>query len=250
MTRLSMTLLFVSALAGTLRGQEPRTEKDNRLVPSITVSGTGKVDVKPDIAHVQIGVVADAPTASEALTKNNEKMAALLETLKAKGIEDRDVQTANFNVGPKYEYDPQGRRQPKLVGYQVSNMVQVRVRKLAQLGELLDVLVRTGANQVQGISFSVDEPEKVLSKARQQAVEQARSRAIEYATAAGVKIGRPLLIQEQAMAIPFPQPMPMMARGAMEAADSAVPVAAGEQTLSAYVTVTYALAHPEGEAAK
>jgi len=243
MTRAAMPLLMVMTLSGTLCGQEPRMERDNKLVPSITVSGTGKVDVKPDIAHVQVGVLVDAPTASEALAKNNEKMAALLETLKAKGIEDRDVQTSNFNVGPKYEYDPQGRRQPKLVGYQVSNMVQVRVRKLAQLGELLDVLVRTGANQVHGISFSVDEPEKVLSKARQEAVEQAKARATEYATAAGVKIGKPLLIQEQALTIPFPQPMPMM-RGAMRAADSAVPVAAGEQTLTAHVTVTYALADP------
>jgi len=247
MQRHALSLALILALAGTTQAQELR-EKD-KLVPSITVSGTGKTDVKPDIAHVQVGVVADAPTAAEALTKNNKEMAALLETLKAKGIEERDVQTTQFNVQPKYEYDPQGRRQPKLVGYQVTNMVQVKVRKLPQLGELLDVVVRTGANQVQGISFSVDEPDKFLSKARQEAVAQAKERANEYATAAGVKVGRPLLIQEQAMAIPFPQPMPMM-RGAMQAADAAVPVAAGEQTLTAHVTVTYALTYPEGESAK
>ncbi|MCE9552995.1 MAG: SIMPL domain-containing protein [Planctomycetes bacterium] len=246
MMRHALALTLILSLVSAATGQEPRPEKDNKLVPSITVSGTGKVNVKPDIAQVQVGVVSDAPLASDALTKNNKDMAALLEMLKAKGIEERDVQTTSFNVGPKYEYDPQGRRQPKLVGYQVTNMVQVRVRKLTQLGELLDVLVRTGANQVHGISFSVDEPEKLLGKARQEAVVQAKARAEEFATAAGVKVGRPLLIQEQSMGIPFPQPMQMMARG-MAAADASVPVAAGEQTLSTQVTVTYSLVYPEGQ---
>lgn len=244
MLRHALAIALIVSLVSAANSQEPRHERDSKLVPSITVSGTGKVNVKPDIAHVQVGVVSDAPLASDALTKNNKDMAALLDALKAKGIEERDVQTSSFNVGPKYEYDPQGRRQPKLVGYQVTNMVQVRVRKLTQLGELLDALVRTGANQVHGISFSVDEPEKLLGKARQEAVVQAKARAEEFATAAGVKVGRPLLIQEQSMGIPFPRPMQMMGR-AMEAADASVPVAAGEQTLTTQVTVTYSLTYPE-----
>ena len=246
MMRHALAFALILSLVCMASGQEPRSEKKNELVPSITVSGTGKVNVKPDIAQVQVGVVSDAPLASDALTRNNKDMAALLDMLKAKGIEERDAQTTSFNVGPRYEYDPQGRRQPKLVGYQVTNMVQVRVRKLTQLGELLDVLVRTGANQVHGISFSVDEPEKLLGKARQEAVVQAKASAEEFATAAGVKVGRPLLIQEQSTSVPFPQPMQMMARG-MAAADAAVPVAAGEQTLSTQVTVTYSLVYPEGE---
>ena len=244
MLRHALAIALIVSLVSAANSQEPRHERDSKLVPSITVSGTGKVNVKPDIAHVQVGVVSDAPLASDALTKNNKDMAALLDALKAKGIEERDVQTSSFNVGPKYEYDPQGRRQPKLVGYQVTNMVQVRVRKLTQLGELLDALVRTGANQVHGISFSVDEPEKLLGKARQEALVQAKARAEEFATAAGVKVGRPLLIQEQSMGIPFPRPMQMMGR-AMEAADASVPVAAGEQTLTTQVTVTYSLTYPE-----
>lgn len=240
MHRYAITLTMLLSFVAAARGEELRADKDSKLVPSITVSGTGKVNVKPDIAFVQVGVLTEAEAASDALSKNNKAMAALMEMLKGQGIEERDVQTSNFNVGPKYDYDPQGRRQPRLVGYQVTNMVQVKVRKLAELGTLLDALVRTGANQVHGISFSVDEPERLMGKARIDAIEQAKARAEEYAAAAGVKVGRPLLIQEQSMIIPVPQPMQMMARGAM-AADAAVPVAAGEQTLTAQVTVTYSL---------
>ena len=255
--------LFTFALAMLLGllGSNPLSaqEKDSKLIPSITVVGTGKVNVKPDIVLVQVGVVSDAKLASEALTKNNKEMKALLELLRGKGIEDRDVQTTQFSVGPKYEYGQddgnqpiqqapgfQGKafpvpHQPRMVGYEVTNMVQLKIRKLDQLGELLDLLIRGGANRVQGISFSVDEPEKFLAKARLEAIQKAKSLADEFATAAGVKAGRPLLIQEQSMGMPWPVAVPM----AMAGRDVDVPLAAGEQMLTAQVTVTYALVYPQ-----
>jgi len=205
--------------------------------PSITVAGTGESHAKPDFALVQVGVVTEALTAAEALKKNNEAMSHLIVMIRKRGIEDRDLQTTQFNVSPRYKYDKVQQEPPKIAGYQVTNEVRVKVRNLNTLGAFLDETVSLGANQVRGISFGVAEPAQLMDEARKRAIADAERRARVYAEVAGLKIGKPIRIDEQAGGRPGPYPVARMDADAA----SAVPVAPGEQTFSVTVTVSYAI---------
>jgi uncharacterized protein len=205
--------------------------------PSITVAGTGESHGKPDFAQVQLGVVTEAPTAAEALRKNNEAMSQLIVMIRKRGIEDKDLQTVQFNVSPRYKYDKNQQEPPKIAGYQVTNEVHVKVRNLLALGAFLDETVSLGANQIRGISFGVAEPAQLMDEARKKAIADAQRRARVYAEAAGVKLGKPLRIAEQAGGRPGPYPVARMEAAAV----SAVPVAPGEQTFNVTVTVSYAI---------
>lgn len=223
-------ILSVMLLAVAARADE------DELVPSITVVGAGEVQVQPDMATVTVGVTTEAATAAEAVAENNQRMAQLLKTLRSHDIADKHVQTSNFNVSPKYSTD---RRQPrKIVGYTVTNQVRVKVLEVSQLGTILDAVVEAGSNQIQGVAFSLAEPKPHLDQARRKAMADARHRAELYADAAGVKVGEPLLISEQSA--PVSPPFALGAR--MAAAADVVPIAPGEQTISAHINVTYAIA--------
>ena len=208
---------------------------------SISVAGQGNVTSVPDMATVQTGVVTQATSAGDALAANNTAMAKIMEVLKGHNIADKDVQTSQFHVQPEYRQDRQGRQQPEIVGYRVTNQVQVRVRKLPDLGKVLDALVEAGSNQVSGISFGIDDTTGLLNQARNRAIADARSRAELYAHAAGVRVGKVLAISEQPPRTPEPR---FFARGLMEQA-SAVPIATGEQELQASIFMVFALADAE-----
>jgi uncharacterized protein len=238
--------LLITAITGqaVAQSQDPPTLPVSPLTvtgPSITVTGTGEVQTRPDIVEIRLGVLTEASTAAEALRRNTEAMDALLETLRERNIERRDIQTAQFNVAPRYHYDRSGERPPQIVAYQVSNQVRVKVRKIDDLGTILDKVVQQGANQIHGINFSVDDPTEFLDEARKKAIDDARRKAKLYAEAAEVQVGRPLLIQERIADPPVPLPFRQME---MQAADRAVPIEAGEHTLRVNVSVTYALESP------
>ena len=231
---------IVLALACTVAciGPAAAQEKSGELIPSITVVGTGQVESKPDQAEITIGVMTEAETASDALQDNTGKMKRLMEELERLGIDEKDIQTSNFSVSPRYAHDPKGRRAPEIDGYQVSNQVQIKVRKLSGLGRVLDDLISSGANQVHGISFSLGDSTNTMDDARRKAMADARRKAELYAKAARVELGRPLLIQEQVQGQPRP-PMPYMRMAAAES--DAVPISPGELTTSAQIHVTYAI---------
>jgi hypothetical protein len=211
-------------------------DNDRPLVPSITVVGSDHVSAKPDMAEITVGVLTEDPVAGQALKANNVAMEELLKFVAGRGIAEKDVQTTAFNVSPQYQHDPKGQKLPRLVGYQVSNQVRVKIRQLALLGPVLDEVVGKGANQVHGIGFSVAEPTGLLDEARKKAMDDARRKAELYANAAGVTLGRVLLIQEQTPHIPVPRQM-----FTRSADGGAVPVAAGELEFHASITVTYAI---------
>jgi uncharacterized protein YggE len=224
---LFLTVLMLAAQIGLADAQE-RT---------ITVIGEGRADVQPDMATVQLGVVTEAPGAREAIDTNSRAMAAVLDRLKAAGIEDRDLQTSNFSVDPRW-----GRQvdntPPKVTGFVAQNMLSVRVRDLDRLGAVLDEVARDGANSFNGLSFGLQDPSEAQNAARRDAVAKARALAALYAEAAGVTLG-PLLSLSESGGGGYPMPM---ARAEMAMASDAVPVAAGEVSLSARVTLVYAIA--------
>jgi len=230
-------LLLLAILAGVvgLLYARPATAQTNVGVPGmrqVAVAGHGEVKGRPDTATVQIGVESEAATAKEALAQNTAQAQAIQQKLKDLGVAEKDLQTTNFGVNPTYGND--GRQ---ITGYHVSNSVAVTIRNLDQAGALIDQVVQAGANSIYGISFSVEDPQKLLEQARQQAMANAKARATQLASAGGAAIGDVLVISENANA---PVPLPMAAR-AEAAQDAAVPVQPGEQSFSVDVQVTYGL---------
>ena len=226
----ALALLILLALSPAAAQEEtPR-----RLV----VTGTGEASARPDVAVIAAGVVVQADTASAALAENTRAMNAVLEQLRAAGIAQEDVQTAQFSVTPLYEStqpDPQRTEPPGIVGYQVSNQVTARVRDIDRLGATLDALVRAGANSIDGLHFEVADPEQLLGEARDAAVADALAKARRYASAAGVQLGAILALEEGGA---YGPPRPMMR---VEAMAESVPIAPGQTEMSASVTMTFAL---------
>lgn len=224
---------FAAALAAALVALPAAA--DTVMVPTLTVSAEGKVARAPDIADISGGVVTIAPTAAAAMADNARRMTAVVAAVRKAGIAERDIQTAGLSLQPQYRYD--NNQPPALTGYQATNTVNLRIRKLADTGRLLDALVAVGANQLNGPNFRVDAADAALDEARTAAVATARARAELYAKAAGVHIKRIVSISESGG---NPEPRPIMARAmAMKAADAETPVSPGEVSLTVNVTMVF-----------
>ena len=212
----------------------------------LTLSAEGRSNRTPDLAVFSAGVTSQGKTAGEALSANSADMNRVIAALKRAGIADRDIQTSNLSLNPIYQPQrpmPDGTVepvQPKIIGYQVYNTVNVRQRNLAQFGRVLDTLVAAGANQINGPNFQMDDPDAATDEARTQAMKKARARANLYASAAGLKVLRILAISESGGYVP--QPQVMYSRAAMaDGMEKSTPVAAGEVSLISTVTLLFEL---------
>jgi len=231
--------LFLTGLFGLLSLLVSQARGEDR---SIMVSGTGEVTARPDMAEVDLAVVSEAKEAAAALDQNNQSVKQLFATLKSQGIAEKDIQTTQFNVSPKYEYHRNAGESPRIVGYTVTNQVHVKVRQLAQLGKLLDAAVESGANRIQGIRFQVSNRDELRDAARKDAVAHARHTAQLLVQAAGAELGPVTSIRE----ITFGGPQPLAMREAADIAGSAVPIAPGQQSIVVQVTLTFSL-KPDGK---
>ena len=206
---------------------------------TLTVTGEGLVAARPDLAVVSLGVVSQAGSAKDALAENSKATSAVIAAAKAAGIEARDLETTRVSVQPQYSYPAAGSREPrKIVGYEVSNALSIRVRDLDKLGALLDQLVVVGANQLRNIELSVAEPGPLRDAARAAAMKDAVRKAGLYAEAAGVRIVRVMSIVEGQQNGPRPPVLRALAAGAPEAR-AAVPIEAGEQEFRGRVTAIF-----------
>jgi uncharacterized protein YggE len=223
--------LAAAIAAGTLSAAPALAQ----IVPpsAISVSGEATVSVPPDLALVEGGVTSEAKTAREASDANNAAMGKVLQALKAAGLEAKDVQTSRLSLQPQSAPNRAG--PPAIVGYRASNRVTIRVRDVTKVANVIDTLVAAGANDIGGINFMVSQASKLLDEAREQAVADARRKAEIYARAAGVTLGTPLSISEEAS--PGPMPFRKMSAGMAAAA----PVAQGEETLQVTVSVSWAI---------
>ena len=204
----------------------------------IRVSGSGEVAVVPDIAYINIGVHSEAEDVSSALEANNTQAAELTEALKAEGIEEKDIQTTNFNVYPQTRYDNMG--QPVGTSYVVDNTVYITVRDLTKLGKLLDSAISAGANNIYGISFDIADKETVLAQARELAIKDAEAKAKSVATVAGVTLGQILSIDVSTPTYNQPYFGYGMGGGASRV-ETSVPVSAGQIVVSYTATLNYAI---------
>ena len=243
-TTLMITVLVIATLlagcAGAALAQTETpasdTEGSNKVTRTMSVNGSGKVYLTPDMVYVTIGVHTEGDNAVKTVAENNASTQDVIDTLKGMKIDEKDIQTTNFSITPQKEYDQAGKPTGKVL-YIVDNSVYVTVRDLNKIGEVLDATVKSGANSIYGIQFDVADKTKALSQARQAAVKDANAKAQELATAAGVIVGAVQTISEYTSGGPLPMYDRAAASMAVEAA--AVPVQAGQMLLTIEVSIVY-----------
>ena len=204
--------------------------------PVVELSVTETIKAKPDIATVSSGVTTQAPTAVAAMQQNAAAMDAVVKRIKALGIAPDDIQTQGISLGAQYDYDQAQRRQV-FRGYQASNRVSVILRWVTDTGRVLDALVASGATDIGGPDFSIDDDTAPRAQARKAALDKAKGQAEQYARWAGYSGVRLVQVGE---AVNPGRPMPMLeARMAMAADAKATPVEPGLVGTSVTVNVTY-----------
>jgi uncharacterized protein YggE len=224
----------IGAAASVLAAVVPAHAADMRL---LTVSGHGEASGIPDQAQLSAGVTTTAKTAAEALAQNATQMNAVFAALKRLGVPERKIQTSNFSIQPQYPpYNQNNTGLQRIIGYTVSNQVSVTLDDVKKLGPAIDALVAAGANQINEVSFTIDDTKALVTKARVDAVADATDRANTYARAAGVSLGSIVSISDAEVVVS--PPVPMRAR-AMVAKQDSTPVAAGEESISANVTIVW-----------
>jgi uncharacterized protein len=229
-------VLAVAVFAATVgtQAQQLPSPPERRVI----VIGEGSVSVAPDYAQLRSGVITTAKTAKEATDANSKLMAAITAALLSAGIEQKDIQTARFSVQPVYVR--QQNVAPKLSGFTVSNQVNVTIRQIDKVGEILDRLLTTGATDVGEVEFLHADPGKVLDQAREAAIADARRKAELYAHASGLSLGGVTLITEDSG---YAAPGQMAAVRVSGGMGAPVPIAAGEDTLRVRITVGFELQH-------
>jgi uncharacterized protein YggE len=213
-------------------------EKRERI---LTVEGEGKVQTVPDIATLSVEVSQEGEDLDPVMARVRRDMGKILDIVKAQGIAEKDIQTEVFNIRPKLEYDK--RANPRRVGFMVTNRISVKIRDLKKVGKVLSSVTAGGATSVNGPDFDVDNPQTYQRKALALAFEDARSKATALTEAAGIHLGEIVSLTPGTVNFPI-RPRPFMARQmamAGAAAEVQEPIAAGEQTITATVTVVYAL---------
>lgn len=229
----------------------------------LSLSAEGRSRRTPDLASFNVGVVTTGTTAAEALSQNSRQMDSVISALKGAGIGDRDIQTSAVSLQPRYTYPDRDaqilaqrtgqpyvptNQPPRIIGYEGRNTVQVRVRRLGEMGKIIDTLTRVGANEINGPSFTLDQPKAAEDEARLEAVRIARERAELYARASGMRVARILSISEGAGYYPVQQSIGVTGASYAPppppppAPERDAPVAPGELTVGASVSMQFELA--------
>jgi uncharacterized protein len=224
-----VTLAGACAAAAPVRAQAPP-------VSSIRVTGDAKVTAKPDRVQVDIGVTTRAATSQEAATQNARQVDAVLAAVRKAVGPGAVLKTISYSLGPNYQYHSGS--QPTIDGYNASNVVQVTLDELARIGSAIDAAAQAGANQVQGIQFTLRDQDAVRAAALREAATRARAQAEVLAAALGLKVVRVLSVEENS-----PRVVPVRVYGgaaprAMAASVMPTPVEAGTLDVTAEVTLS------------
>ncbi|HEY0332601.1 MAG TPA: SIMPL domain-containing protein [Stenotrophomonas sp.] len=203
----------------------------------LSVSADAESRRVPDVATLSAGVVTQAVDGNTAMRQNAEQMNKVVAAIRGAGIAEKDIQTSGINLSPQYQFK-EGEA-PRITGYQASNTVSLKVRDIAKLGKLFDLLAAQGANQINGPSFEVDQPEPAYDEARVAALKKAQLRAETYARTLGLRVRRIVSISEGRGG--GVRPVMMMAAAPRARAEMDTSVSPGETTLSVTLEVTFEL---------
>ncbi len=216
----------------------------NLTVPHLIVTGQGDVKVKPDKMEVTLGVVTEDKSSQVASRRNAVIAQQVQSAVRKAGVANKDVQTVNYSVTPVYSESipatPGTKQQlPHITGYRVYNQVRVVVRDLAKMSDVLDGATAVGSNTIEGIALGLEDQKAAEGQALEKAVQDARRKADHMAKAAGASI---LNILELSDTTGYGGPIrPMMMARRMDAAEAATPIAPGELTITANVTIIYGI---------
>ncbi|MDD4860075.1 MAG: SIMPL domain-containing protein [Dehalococcoidales bacterium] len=241
-----VSILAVTALAGcagpVAAQGTPSTVQISQQPQGIWVSGTGEVAVTPDIAVLRLGIVAQETTVAVAQSKASEAMTKVMKALTDGGIAQKDIQTGSFSINQRTRWDDQ-KQMETVTGYQVTNMVTVKIRKTDKVGDIIDSVVQAGGDliRINGINFSVDDPANYYQQAREKAMADAKKKAEQLASLAGVSLGKPTYVAEGAQMSPVYSSSMGMAIPAPTIITSAPPISAGETKITLNVQVAYSV---------
>lgn len=210
----------------------------------ITVSGVGQMYVTPDLALENFSVKTEGITVKEVMQENSQNMNEVIKAVTNSGVLEKDIKTTNFNLYPRYEWTNEGEMIPSpsgqrvLVGYDMTQTLQVKIRDLEIIGEIIDAATQAGANQVGDLVFTIENPEIVKGQARLQAIDQAQEEAESLAKQLGVRLGRLMSVD---FGTTTPQPIRVMTEKAMAGGSliSAPQIEAGESLVKVTANLTY-----------
>jgi uncharacterized protein YggE len=227
------TMLLILGLVSLYACERETIVMSDENLNQIRVVGSASITTSPDIATVQIGVQTFNSELEAAIDENNRKSEAIQTALRQQGVEEKDIKTSSFNVYPQRDY--QNNKPDVIVGYQVDNTVSAVIRDLDSVGKTLQAAIDAGANNIYGISFSLDDPRPFEDEARVKAIEDAREKAESMAEAAGIKLGKVLSINE------ISGSSPAVARAEYDEAvyKAEVPIQPGELELTMSVEVVF-----------
>ena len=245
---LAVLILYFAVSVVKLWGTRPTGELPRQLA----VAGEGKTTVKPDVAVFTAGVVTQATKVKDAQAQNTAKSNAIIDFLKKNGVDEKDIKTIEYNIYPQYQssYPPPCLsgvcalttiRPPEIASYQVRQTIQIKVRDLGKVDDLLAGVVGAGANEVGSITFKVDDPEVARAVARKKAIENAAAKAQVLADDLGVSLKSIVSYNEGNTDYPQQYAMSGLAEAKMTMAPAAPgpQVQPGEQEVTANVTIVY-----------
>lgn len=245
--------IFVLVYTGYYAELWKQLKRADREPFQISVSGKGKVTAKPDIAVLSATVRTKKTALKDAQKENTELSQKVVNFLKSSGVAEKDIRTTYYNISPQYQYDDCPRirieiyppvpcrslPKPKIIGYQVTNTYEIKVRNLDKAGDILEGVVSAGANEVSGLSFSIDDEDALKADARKLAIDDARAKAKVLARQLDVRLGRIVSFSEGFGGPPIIYGRELMAAKADSADAAPVPVEAGEQEIQVNITITY-----------
>jgi len=227
----ALAILGLTLAACSAKGTSPLATR------TISVNGTGTVYLTPDIAYINVGVHTENPDVGQAVDQNNQKSQAVIQAIKGLDVADKDIQTTNFNVSENMQNDPVTGAQTG-VNYLVDNTVNVTMRDLSKLSDLLDAVIQAGANYINGVNFDLADRSLAVQQARLLAVQNARKLAEDLAKGANLSLG-----DVQTLSYYDYAPSPFYGKGGAEAASAAssAPINPGQMQLTVNVSITYAI---------
>ncbi|OGO27155.1 MAG: hypothetical protein A2136_05590 [Chloroflexi bacterium RBG_16_54_11] len=209
------------------------------MARTINVTGNAEVILSPDIAYISIGVHSEAETAKAAVAANNTQTQAVVDAIKGKGVDAKDIKTTNFSVYQQQKYSPTGEDLGTF--FMADNTVYVTMRDITKIGDILDASIGAGANSIYGITFDVQDKESAMASGRDQAIADAKAQAEQLAAATGATLGDVQNISYYSNP-PVPYYYDNKAMGGGAGAEAAsVPISPGQLTMTVSVSVTYAL---------
>lgn len=232
-------VVFLIVYLGVEIRNNARTSIDLSKTASITMTAEGKVSSRPDVARVSFSVVTEGSNAETVQKNNDAKMEKVISFLKGEGIVDENIKTSNYNLYPRYNYNVPEGDAPRIVGYTVNQQVTVKIVDLEKVSAIVGSLTTQGVNQIENVSFQIDDPDALREQARDEAVAKAKEKADALAKSLGVKLGRVINFNESG-STPSPYYYERDAIG-LGGGGGASPVEPGSQDITVSVTVTYEL---------